>query len=55
MEKTGLEKSGLLPHEVREKVRPRFKNKYPKLKMPSDPTINRAYEKYASATDTSTK
>jgi hypothetical protein len=52
MEETGLEKSGLLPHEVREKVRPRFKKKYPELKLPGDSTIDRAYKKYA-ATDTS--
>jgi hypothetical protein len=54
MEDTGLEK-GLLPHEARNSVRPRFRKKYPGLKVPADSTIDRAYKKYASATDTSDK
>jgi hypothetical protein len=53
MQDLGLEKSGLLLHEVRKKVRPGFINKYPKRDVPADVTINRAYEKYKSAKDTS--
>jgi hypothetical protein len=53
MEETNLEKSGLLPHEAREKIRPRFRKKYRKLKVPADRTIDRAYEKYAGVTNTS--
>jgi hypothetical protein len=45
---TDLEKLGLLPYEVRNKVRPRFRKKYPNRRMPSDRTIDRAYEKYTS-------
>jgi hypothetical protein len=45
---TDLEKSGLLPYEVRNKVRPRFRKKYPNRRVPSDSTIDRAYEKYKS-------
>jgi hypothetical protein len=53
MEEIGLAKSGLLPFEVREKVKPQFQKKHRGLKLPVDSTIDRAYEKYASATDTS--
>jgi hypothetical protein len=52
MEEIGLAKSGLLLHEVREKVRPQFQKKHRGLKLPADSTIDRAYRKYASATDT---
>jgi hypothetical protein len=53
MEEIGLEKSGLLPHEVRTKVRPQFTKKYRNSNLPADSTIDRAYKTYASATDTS--
>jgi len=53
MEEIGLAKSGLLPFEVREKVKPQFQKKHRGLKLPADSTIDRAYGKYASATDTS--
>jgi hypothetical protein len=53
MQEIGLAKSGLLPHEVREKVRPQFQKKHRGLKLPADSTIDRAYEAYTNATDTS--
>jgi hypothetical protein len=49
MTEIGLEKSGLLPREVRKKLKPLFKDKYPSRDKPSDPTIDRAYKKYKNA------
>ena len=55
MQAMGLPKSGLRLSEVRKKVRPRFKKKYPDGAHPDDVTINRAYKKYKNAKDTSPK
>jgi hypothetical protein len=52
MREMSLAKSGLRLSEVREKVRPRFRKKYPDRPLPDDVTINRAYKKYKSAKDT---
>jgi hypothetical protein len=49
MEKMRLKRSELLLHEVREKVRPHFKKKYPDCDQPADITFDRAYRKYQSA------
>jgi hypothetical protein len=53
MQEIGLPKSGLRLSDVRKKVRPHFKKKYPNSGVPEDITFNRAYKKYKYVKDTS--